>query len=39
MPGKVGIGGSTGALLVRNLQAIADLNERMQSEVADFARP
>ena len=37
--GKVGIAGSTGTVLGRSLQAIADLNERIQAEMADFARP
>ena len=37
--GKVGIGGSTGTLLGRSLQAIADLNERIQAEMGDFAKP
>jgi hypothetical protein len=37
--GTVGLGGSTGLVLVRSLQATEDLNERLQAEVAAFAKP
>lgn len=37
--GRVGIAGSTCFLLGRNLQAIADLNDRIQAEMGELAKP
>jgi hypothetical protein len=36
--GKVGMSGSTGMVLTRNLQGIEDLNERLQVEISDPAK-
>jgi hypothetical protein len=36
--GKVGFAGSTGMVLARSLKAADDLNERLQAELADFAK-